>query len=522
MNIKFGYPKFMPSPYSIYVSDFNDRLASLFKGSRFARYHSDTREYEITPELYDSVKNLEYCEELNSLPDNKLYKVYSYTEDYPYKYQDDAVDFMRHTDSALINFSQGMGKTLTTLKILESRDCHKILIITGVSNLQEEWMKDATKHASSTGQCYKDRFNMSIVAGNPDASVANRIKYLKEAHTAAGNPIFADLISIESLRGVPIVEAINAIKYDAIVIDECQSAKGMNAEQSQGVHEIEYHEGQIRLALSGTPALNDPLEYYSVLRFLRVLYYKSRVSQCSRTLFNNYYGTWQQDFWGHLTCTEYRNLDQLKLLLEPVLIYAPKDLLKLPKKRRHLIELELANQEYDSLLALYRKGTKAVKRAGYKTIHELAAKLQFMTSTDVSKKKYIMDNISSRPLVFSQYTRVLDDVKSYLEDRGAKVLYYHGKLKMKERLEVLERWKSGEGNVLLLSLSCSRYGLNLQETQTSIFLEPPTSPAILEQAEDRLHRIGQQKEVNSYVLLCGDSDISDWDRLVKKMEVLKL
>ena len=93
---------------------------------------------------------------------------------------------------------------------------------------------------------------------------------------------------------------------------------------------------------------------------------------------------------------------------------------------------------------------------------------------------------------------------------------------MKQRLAILERWKSGEGDALLLSLNASRYGLNLQETQQAIFLEPPTSPAILEQAEDRLHRIGQSKEVLSELLTASASDESDWDILIGKATILDM
>ena len=518
MNIKYGYPKFMPSPYSIYVSDFGDVLLKVFKATKFARYHGDTREYEITPELFERIKWMEPVTELNQLPKEKWYTPFVYKNDYSYQYQDQAVEFMRQTDFALINFSMGMGKSRTSMRILEDRDSKKILIITGVSNLQEEWLKDAKKHKAQNGQSYVEFFNMRIVAGNSNEPVAKRIKYLREAHLNEGR--FADLIGIESLRGVPLVDAINALMYDAIVVDECQSAKGMNAEQSQGIHEIEYHEGQIRLALSGTPTLNDPLEYYSVLRFLKVLYYKSKVSQCARTNFNDYYGVWKKDFWGHNNCIGYKNLDQLKMLIEPVLVYAPKSLLKLPPKHRHVVELETTDPEYQSLVNLYKKGTKAAKKAGYKTIQALAAELQFMTSTDLSKKEFICSKAMGRPLVFSQYTKVLDNVKEYLEGKGFRVLYYHGKLSMKERLEILSRWKGGEGDILLLSLFCSRYGLNLQETQIAIFLEPTTSPAILDQAEDRLHRIGQKEEVNSYVLLCGESDKYDWESIRRKEAIL--
>ena len=496
MLVKFGWPQYMPSPYSVYVSKFSDEVLQYLKSSEvLSRYHGQEQEYEITPEVYEALKAKEACQELNSLPTTKLYEEFVYHTDYMYQYQDDAVVFMRGKKNGLINFSQGSGKSLTAMKILVDQQCKKVLIITGVANLQEEWLKDAKKHKLPSGQSYAEYLNMHIVAGDPGASVPKRVKYLQEAHQ--NEDVFTDLIGIESCRSVQITDAINALDYDAIVVDEVQSAKGMSAEQTQGLHDIKPKDTQLRLALSGTPALNDPLEYYSVLRFLRVLYYKSQRDQCSRTAFNKYYGVWGFDYFGHYVCKGYKNLDQLKELIGPVLITAPKSLLSLPTKHREVVQLTIQSPTYESLSTLYKKGSRAALKAGYKTIQALGSQLQLITSTDESKIDFIKNHIKlkNRPLVFSRFTEVLDIVKARAEEDDYKVLYYHGKLSSKERLSVLESWKRGEGDVLLLSINAARYGLNLQETQTAIFLEPPTSPAILEQAEDRLHRIGQAKEV---------------------------
>ena len=77
---------------------------------------------------------------------------------------------------------------------------------------------------------------------------------------------------------------------------------------------------------------------------------------------------------------------------------------------------------------------------------------------------------------------------------------------MTERLSILQKWREGDYNVLLLSVMAARYGLNLTEATEVIFLEPPTSLAILEQAEDRAHRIGQEKPVVSYILSTTELD----------------
>lgn len=513
-----GYAHFMPTPYSYYVSDFSSEALEIINSSKpFARYHKDTKEYEVTDEIFSKLCEIEHPirrEGTKAYQPGKVRFVLSEPAK-EYSYQQDAVDFAKDHLEMLINFSQGMGKTLTTLRILDTYKSPRNLIITGVANLQEEWLKDARKHPLNASERYDTILNMSIVGNSPDSSVKARIKWLQNEKASS----FTHLIGIESLRDVNLVRQLNNLQYTTIIIDECQSAKGMKADQTQGLHELIRYTNQRRIALSGTPILNDPLEYYSVLRFLRVLYYRSKIDQCARTTFERYYGEWGHDFMGHLTCVGYKNLDKLKLLLEPVLCYAPKRLLNLKPKNREVVRVEepfgLAEK-----VALYRRGSAVVRFSGYPTIQALGAEIQLMTSSAPSKIDFILNQ--KRSLVFSRYTQVLEIVKTALEKQGKKVLFYHGKLSMKERLEILDLWKSSEEyDILLLSINAARYGLNLQEVQTTIFLEPPTSFAILEQAEDRAHRIGQKERVNSYILVGGKPDEQDWKTLLKKQQAIE-
>lgn len=128
--------------------------------------------------------------------------------------------------------------------------------------------------------------------------------------------------------------------------------------------------------------------------------------------------------------------------------------------------------------------------------------IQLSASAD-EKIEFVAERAKhNKVLVFSSYTTVLEKYQAQLASKGVKVLYYHGDLSMKARLKVLDEWRTGNYDALLLSLMTARYGLNLTEATETIFVEPPASLAVLEQGEDRTHRIGQTSEVTSY-LLCG-------------------
>ncbi|KAG9040528.1 hypothetical protein FS837_000504 [Tulasnella sp. UAMH 9824] len=75
-----------------------------------------------------------------------------------------------------------------------------------------------------------------------------------------------------------------------------------------------------------------------------------------------------------------------------------------------------------------------------------------------------------------------------------------------ERSSVLKRFKKPGGpNILIVSLKCGGVGLNLVEANRVICVDPAWNYATESQAYDRVHRIGQQKEVFVNRLIARDT-----------------
>ena len=75
----------------------------------------------------------------------------------------------------------------------------------------------------------------------------------------------------------------------------------------------------------------------------------------------------------------------------------------------------------------------------------------------------------------------------------------------RNREEVVERFRSGEAQVFLISLKAGGSGLTLTEADYVYVMDPWWNPAAEEQAIDRAHRIGQTKKVNVYRLVATDT-----------------
>lgn len=101
-----------------------------------------------------------------------------------------------------------------------------------------------------------------------------------------------------------------------------------------------------------------------------------------------------------------------------------------------------------------------------------------------------------RALVFSQFTSFLKKIAAQLEARGIPYCYLDGSTR--RRSEVIDRFKSGEAPVFLISLKAGGFGLNLTEADYCFLLDPWWNPATEAQAVDRTHRIGQTRNVMVY------------------------
>ena len=93
----------------------------------------------------------------------------------------------------------------------------------------------------------------------------------------------------------------------------------------------------------------------------------------------------------------------------------------------------------------------------------------------------------------------------------------HGGTPRKDREVLLKGFSndtSEKGAVLLMTLKTGGVGLNLTKASYVFHLEPWWNPAVENQATDRVHRLGQSKNVTVYRMIMKES-------VEEKVELLK-
>ncbi|XP_044733035.1 helicase domino isoform X2 [Chrysoperla carnea] len=119
-----------------------------------------------------------------------------------------------------------------------------------------------------------------------------------------------------------------------------------------------------------------------------------------------------------------------------------------------------------------------------------------------------------RVLIFTQMTRMLDVLESFLNYHGHIYLRLDGTTKVDQRQVLMERF-NGDKRIFafILSTRSGGVGVNLTGADTVIFYDSDWNPTMDAQAQDRCHRIGQTRDVHIYRLV---SEMTIEENILKK------
>lgn len=312
--------------------------------------------------------------------------------------------------------------------------------------------------------------------------------------------------------------------FHLVVLDEAQFIKNAATQAAMTACALQSNH---RLALSGTPMENHLGEIWSLFNFLMpgFLGDQKRFDRVYRRPIE------KQD--DRLRRT------QLVTRLSPFILRRSKDRVasELPAKTEvvHPIRLEGRQRElYETVrAAMDEKVRQAVSKQGLARSHIAildallklrqvccdprllpAAKQSGISASAVksagsAKLQALMELLeecrenSRRVLIFSQFTAMLDLIEPAL--RAAHLSFVRLDGSTQDRAAPVQAFQSGAAEIFLISLKAGGTGLNLTAADTVIHYDPWWNPAVEAQATGRAHRIGQNKPVFVYRLVCAGS-----------------
>jgi SNF2 family DNA or RNA helicase len=296
-----------------------------------------------------------------------------------------------------------------------------------------------------------------------------------------------------------------------LVLDEAQTVKN---HQSRAYACARTLATPMKLAITGTPLENTVMELWAILGIVAPGLLPPR-----------------QKFTEQYRYPIERNhdaarLDQLRRRIRPLVLRRTKESVAddLPPRIEQVVEVELApahrvvydrhlQRERQKVLGLLAEleGNRFEIFRSLTLLRRLALDPSLVDpdhakvpASKLDVLETMLDEIVAdghRVLVFSQFTGVLDRVRTRLDGRGTAYSYLDGTTL--RRAAVIDGFRTGDNPVFLISLKAGGVGLTLTEADYVIVLDPWWNPAVEAQAVGRAHRIGQKKTVMVYRLVAS-------------------
>lgn len=375
----------------------------------------------------------------------------------------------------------GLGKTLQTIAYLSLEERKLPSLIVAPKSLVYNWKSEFLKFSSHL------EVKMCIGTKSEREAMIKELKAGEILITTYG--VLKN--DIELYKNLSFEDG-----FSNIIIDEAQNIKNILGKTSNAIKEIK---GLTKIALTGTPIENNILELWSIFDFAFPGYLGKH------TTFKNRYVD---------------NLKSLKNVVSPFILRRLKlDVLKeLPEKIEQDIVVDLSSSQKKVYLAYLEKYKKELEDEKSNALDMLSCLMRLRQicnhpklfiedyKGDSGKLDALLELLHEaksgghRVLLFSQFTEMLSLIKNSIEGEF-QYLYLDGKTEVKDRLNLVDRFNSGEGDVFVISLKAGGSGLNLTGADTVIHFDPWWNPSVENQATDRAHRMGQEKSVNVFRII---------------------
>lgn len=400
--------------------------------------------------------------------------------------------------SACLADDMGLGKTLQTICFIANRLHHnpsgKHLVV-GPASLIYNWQQEFEKFAPT----------IKTVAYHGNA---RKPDWLEQEDV----PII--ITSYGTMR--QDVGLLSAKLFDTIVIDESHHIKNPATQINRAVLELK---ANTRIALSGTPVVNGTQDLYAQLDFLLPGLLGSR------EFFRKEYT---------IPIEQQRDLEKAKALqklISPFILRRTKEQVApdLPAKTETVLWCEMGQDQqyaYESikdnirssvLLEIEQNGLNKGKMsvlAGLMKLRQICNSCEMVPGEDLFcydsiKTDILLEELKNiipahRALVFSQFTSMLDLLERDFRKAGIRYQRLDGSTAIGQRQELVNHFQDEESDVqvFLLSLKAGNTGLTLTAADYVFLFDPWWNAAVENQAIDRTHRIGQERHVFAYRMIC--------------------
>ena len=480
-------------------------------------------------------------------------------------HQERGIKFLLARKKCILSTIMGGGKTITSIVSALEGNYDKILIISPAS-VKITWEKELKRFINDDeitiveGSKWKESkftiINYDILDNFyeiPTEIVNRKVKTIDDGGKITYKTVKKEVISKkdavikEAMKNSQLFQS----KIDLIIIDEAHKLSNANSGRYKIISDLIKRSNPNGIyLLTGTMITNNPMNLYNILKIIdaditkdwqsyiksycdaKQIYVKSERDK----LTNAFLRKVKKKTWYDLNYDEKTQLNEIleKYCKKIWLTNGSSNLDELKEKIKHLYLRELNEEIYNSFsketkVIKYTMNNEEFKQYSYawdeyvnsfdseeKDIDKLidnkkiieASVLrqtasQLMTKHTIELAEDILNKTNDKIIIFCAFDK---EIYGLQEHFGEKCTVHNGKLTVKEKENVLNRFNNDENcRILLGNLTSTSVGLNLIVANHVIFNSVSWLPAENEQAEYRILRIGQKKHCTIYYQMLEDT-----------------
>ena len=405
-----------------------------------------------------------------------------------YPYQLEGVSWLEaHNGTGLLGHEMGLGKTIISLGWLKLHPEIRPVVCVVPASLKINWQREAAKWIGEKAL---------ILSGKKPSKTA-----LKKATII--------IINYDILGAW--LHTLIEIKPKVLIGDEIHFCKNPKAARTKCFKELQKHVEHF-IPMSGTPITNRPNEFYPVLNMLDPREFNSWFRFAQRYCGMKYTG-FGWDTSGATNTEELFERINNRLMIR----HKKADVLKdLPAKQRFVVPMDINNRaEYnhaDINLISWVKEAFGKGKAEKTAQAEALARFSYLKQLAAEGKReqainWIKDTLDSNgKLVLMAVHHVMID---YLAEelRNYNPVVVDGRVNQDNRQKAVDRFQNDDTcRVFIGNIKAAGVGITLTAASNVVFLELGWTPGEMEQAADRIHRIGQVADsVNVWYLVAADT-----------------
>lgn len=407
-----------------------------------------------------------------------------------YPFQVDGIKFIEAKEGkCLIGDEMGLGKTIQALGWLKLHPELRPVVIVVPASLKLNWEREIIKWIGTETK-------VVLLSGKKPSK-----KVLKGRHIAVIN---YDILS-------SWLKTLMDWSPQILIADESHYIKNNKAQRTKAVKELAKSVAHT-LFLTGTPIINRPVEFFTVLNLLAPQEFPSwlRYTQKYCGAYHDGYG-WNVS--GATNTSELFDRVNGKIMLRRKKEEVLKDL---PTKRRFVVPMEINNgAEYlaaDNNLIQWVKEKFGPKRAEKTSQAEALTRFSYLKQLASEGKRqaalsWIQDALDTngKLVLFAVHHTMIDWLQEQLV--GYNPVVVDGRVGQDKRQAAVDRFQNDPTcKVFIGNIKAAGVGLTLTAASTTVFLELGWTPGEHDQAEDRVHRIGQEADrVEAYYLVAANT-----------------